>query len=264
MEGGIRRYKVLRFKRGLAETVEDEVAVEAPVEIYVNGRLLTVLYATPQDIEALAVGHLMTEGLLKNPEHIAEVKVVNNKAYVKTSDMVEDRIKAHKVRVVRTPCGQPPDRLLTGLDRLAGFKVPSDICWRSEDILNAMRLLNASAEVYRKTGGVHVALILDDAGFKVVSEDVGRHNALDKVVGLRVLKGLTDFSHTLLVCSGRLSSEIVLKSARVGIPIVASISAPTSLGLDLAERLGVTVVGFVRGGRFNVYTHSERIADFDR
>jgi len=255
----ISRCRILRFRRGRVETVEDVVAVEYPVEIYVNKQLLTVLHATPWDLEALAIGYLMTEGFVRSLDEVMDVHVEDGKVYVRVSETVSSRVKIRNARVVKPICGRSPGQSLSLLDRISHLKVDSDACWTSEEIFDAVKMLNTNATLYRKTGGVHAALLVDARGLKILKEDVGRHNAVDKVVGSYVLKGFEDFGRVFLACSGRLSSEMVLKAARVGIPLLASISAPTSLGLTLAERLAVTLVGFVRGLRFNVYSHPERV-----
>jgi len=259
MSTAISKCRILRFKRSCVETVEDVVAIEQPVEIYVNRRLLTVLHATPQDLEALAVGYLLTEGFVRNMKEIMDMHVKNGKVYVQVSEPAYDRVRIRKAQVVRPTRGGLSEATLKPLDRVLDLRVKSYLRWHFEEILNAAKTLNTEAGLYRKTGGVHASLLVDAKGFKILKEDVGRHNTVDKVVGSYLLKGFENFGHVFISCSGRLSSEVVLKAARIGVPLIASISAPTSLGVSLAEKLAITLVGFVRGMRFNVYTHPERI-----
>lgn len=255
----VNRCRVLRFRRGCIETVEDLIAAEHPVEVYVNRQLLAILHATPQDLEALAIGYLMTEGFVRSLKEVMDIRIGDGKVYVKVSESAYDRVRIRKARIVKPVCGDSDKSPLNLLDRVSDLRVKSDECWLFKEILNAIKTLNMEAKLYRKTGGVHASLLVNMEGIKILKEDVGRHNTVDKVVGSYVLKGLGDFRRTFLACSGRLSSEIVLKAARVGIPLIASISAPTSLGVSLAEQLAITLVGFVRGARFNVYTHPERV-----
>lgn len=255
----VSRCRILRFRRDRIETVEDFIAVEYPVEIYVNRRLLAVLHATPRDLEALAVGYLMTEGFIRNLKEVVDMHVKDGKVYVRVSEPAYDRVRIRKARVVKPTCGGSSDSPLNLLDRVSDLGVRSETRWPFKEVLEAIKSLNKEAGLYRKTGGVHASLLVDARGFRILREDVGRHNTVDKVVGSYVLGGFGDFGCVFLACSGRLSSEIVLKAARVGIPLIASVSAPTSLGISLAEQLAITLVGFVRGGRFNVYTHPERI-----
>jgi FdhD protein len=246
--------KILRYVRGVVSIVDDEVVVEIPIHVYVNSRLIAILNSTPVDLEALAIGYLITEGFLRDLSEVSSISISeSNHVYVKTSTDVEYRVKLmDNVKVVGTICGEygvKPAR-----------KVNSDAMFTVDLILDAVRRLSLEAQIYRRTGGAHIALILDDSGFTVQSEDVGRHNAVDKVIGLAFLKNYRSFEKSMLACSGRISSEIVRKAASVGIPLIASPSAPTSLGLRLAEQSGLTIVGFVRGYRFNVYTYPHRIA----
>lgn len=246
--------KVLRYVRGVVSIVDDEVAVEVPTHIYVNSKLIATLNSTPMDLEALAIGYLITEGILRDISEVSGISVSeDNYVYVKTPTDVEYRMKLMgSVKVGGTVCG--------GDGVKAARKVDSDAMFTADLILDAVKRLSLEARIYRRTGGTHTALILDDSSFTVQSEDVGRHNAVDKAIGLAFLKNYRSFERSMLACSGRISSEIVYKAASVGIPLIASPSAPTSLGLKLAEQSGLTIVGFVRGYRFNIYTYPHRIA----
>jgi len=260
METPIRKYTILRLWRGSLQYIEDEIAVELTVTIHVNGKPLTTLYATPRELKELAVGHLMTEGLVNNLDEVVDVRVEDSNVYVTTLNVVEERSKLRNIKaakIVKTACGQSSEMPTS---ETYNWKVGSNIKWSPTEVFKVVRKLNSDATIYRRTGGVHAAMIVDHGGFELLCEDVGRHNAVDKVVGSYVLKRSVDFSSTLLACSGRLSSEIVMKAARVGIPVIASISAPTSLGITLADRFRITLIGFVRGDKFNVYTHPERLA----
>ncbi|MEM2848958.1 MAG: formate dehydrogenase accessory sulfurtransferase FdhD [Candidatus Bathyarchaeia archaeon] len=253
------KYTISKFARGRINNVEDEVAVESPIVIYVNRKRLRVLYATPQELKELAIGHLITEGFIESLEEVIGTYVKDGEVYVDASVAVEERIKLYNAKVVntiKTICGQSSETLI---ESLSVQRVQSSVKWALSEIFKLVRKLNSDAALYRRTGGVHAALIADTKGVAILCEDVGRHNAVDKAIGAYILRESAYFNHTLLVCSGRLSSEIVLKVARVGIPILVSISAPTSLGVSLAAQLGVTLIGFVRGFRCNVYTYPERL-----
>jgi len=163
-------------------------------------------------------------------------------------------------RLIVSSCGSPDYWPLSKLiDRLDLSEVPIGLTVEARIVLESVRQLNTLAETFRKTGGVHVAALYSVNGeLRTLAEDVGRHNAVDKVVGLSVLKGL-NFEDCFLTSSGRLTGDIVLKSARMRIPIVASMTAATDSGVDAAQRTGLTLVGFARGKRMNVYTHPQRI-----
>lgn len=157
-------------------------------------------------------------------------------------------------RVILSACGQMPYHFLGTLSQ-----IESSLTLKAETVLNCVGRLNSDAEIFKKTGGVHVAAIYDDTGkLCVFAEDVGRHNAVDKVIGMATLNKI-DFRNHFLALSGRLSADIVFKAAKVGLPIVASLAAALSSGIEVAGNANLTLVGFVRGKRMNVYTSPERI-----
>lgn len=251
MEVSFRKLRIVKFKGRSFEYVEDEVAVEHPITIHINGKLLDVLYATPQELIELTVGYLMTKGLIKNLGEIIEIRTRNSSIYITVLESVEQRVKKHSIEHTKT--------LKTAFDQTHNWKVESEVKWPHTKILETVEKLNTKATIFRRTGGTHAAMITSIEGIEILCEDVGRHNAVDKVIGAYALRGFKDFSRVLLTFSGRVSSEIVLKAAEVKIPIIASISAPTSLGITLAEQSGITLIGFVRESGFNVYTHPERV-----
>ena len=174
----------------------------------------------------------------------------------------EKRIVASQsfTRLVLTACGSPDYWPLSKLiDRLNLQKLPIDLKIKAEIVSVAVRRLNTLAETFRKTGGVHIAALYSSKGeLLTFAEDVGRHNAVDKVIGVYALKK-GDFSQCFLASSGRLTGDIVLKAARMGIPVVASLSAAVDSGIEVAKRINLTLIGFVRGQRMNVFTFPERI-----
>jgi len=241
------------------EPSKDEVIVEDRIELYINNEHYAVFSFSPSQIKELVVGHLLTEGIIDKPEEVQSLETSKGRAYVQLSKKAKLR-RSEKPRIILTECGNgvgkiPPDLWMkTGI-----FKNSPSVRLNSQTILKAVETLNSQACMYRKTGGTHASALLDENG-KVLafSEDIGRHNAIDKVVGKAALEG-SDFKRTLLASTGRLTSEMVMKAARVGIPVVVSISAPTDKGIKIAEMVGLTLVGFARGGRFNIYTYSGRI-----
>jgi len=136
-------------------------------------------------------------------------------------------------------------------------KVESDLKVSKEEILNASKLLRESSKIWSETGGTHIAALINKDNI-ITIEDVSRHVAIDKVIGAGAIEKY-DFSNSYIFCSGRMPGDMIIKVARVGIPILASKSAPTSSGYMVGEEANVTIIGFVRGGRFNIYTHPERI-----
>lgn len=252
--------KVVRFnfRTGEKRKVLDEVAVEVPVNIFVGGEHFVTLLALPEFIGELGVGHLLSEGVVKSVSDVLDVRVEDNNVYLSIKEG-SVRAKASRVlRLITTACGSSSDYLKL-LDSLDKPLVVSDAEVLGEDVLKMRNLLAENTVIFKRTGGTHGAGIFALNGDIIACvEDVGRHNAVDKVIGLCALKGV-DFSRTVIFSTGRMSAEMVLKAARAGIPIVASLSAPLNSGVIFAERSGVTLICFVRGNRFNIYAHENRV-----
>jgi len=241
--------------------VMDYVAEEKPLHIFANTTYWATILCSPSNLRELAVGHLLSEGLLKSTDEIEEVnlKEQEGSCYVKIKQEIdiENRLKLSRLhaRVISSACGsgapyqyspKPP-------------KVKSSLTVKAEIVFNSVNQLNYKAELFRQTGGVHAAAIYkSDGSLVALAEDVGRHNAVDKVIGMAALNKI-DFGECFLASSGRLSGDIVFKAAKVGLPIVASLAAALDSGIDMAKLANLTLAGFVRGKRMNIYTFDERI-----
>ena len=239
----------------------DFVAEEKPLHLFVNNTYWATILCSPADLKEIAVGHLLSEGVLKSTAEIDEVilKEDENSCYVKlkTEVKVEDRIKLSRLhaRVVTSACGSGSPYQYTRRPA----KVKSKLTVKAEILFNSVNQLNFKAELFRKTGGVHAAAIYKaDGALVAMAEDVGRHNAVDKVIGMAALIQ-TDFSRCFLALSGRLSGDVVFKASKVGLPIIGSLAAALSSGIEMAEQANLTLAGFVRGKRMNIYTFDERI-----
>jgi len=250
----------INLRTGKAESTTEAVATEAPVGIYLNGNHLTTILASPEKLNKLALGFLIGGGVLKSVEEVADMKVENLSVKITTKGDVETRIRAyHTTRLITTSCGSV-EAFIRLLDRLDIVHVDSKDAVSPELILQAVAELNKRSSVFRLTGGTHAATILTFDGEPVAfAEDVGRHNAVDKVIG-EAITSSANLPRCIVASTGRQSSDMVLKVARVRIPILASIAAPLHSGVHAAEKTGVTLVCFVRGSRMNVYTHPERVA----
>lgn len=252
--------RILRVYPGRrVEEAYDAIAVESLVEVVVNGEPYVTLLASPQMLEELAIGNLLTSGLVDSVERIKSARVLGSRVEVEV-DRSGLRIapRRSRSRVVPPSCDALEVPLAPLESKARDFEVDPSA------VLRALRDLRSRMPVFEKTGCTHAAALADREGELVcVAEDIGRHNAVDKAVGLGVLEKL-DLGRVFMAITGRLTSLVVLKAARVGIPLLASISAPTLGGVEVAERARVTVVGFARGGRFNVYTHPWRISTFRR
>jgi FdhD protein len=234
-------------------------AREFPLTIMLNGEQLVTVLCSPGELEALTVGFLFSEGIIKAKEEITGLTLDAERGIVRIRT-AEDKTADGKLfakRVLTTGCGRGMAFYsYADLDRKK--KVLSDLKVTPEAVLSLSRRFQSSSELYRATHGVHSAALCDPENTLVFAEDIGRHNAVDKVLGRCLLEGIT-VADRILITSGRISSEILFKAAGSGIPFLVSKSAPTDMGVDLARELGITLIGFVRGGGMNVYAGQERI-----
>lgn len=250
---------------GTFERRHDYVAEERPLHLFINDTHYVSILCSPMLLKELAVGYLLSEGILKAVDEIAGIRLLKSgkcQVQFKRGVEAEKRIAMSQpfTRVIITACGSPDYWPLSKLiDRLDLQRLPLGFKVKAQTISEAVRRLNILAETFRKTGGVHVTALYDAHGELITyAEDVGRHSAVDKVIGFCALRNC-DFSQLFLASSGRLTGDIVLKAARMRIPVVASLSAAVDSGVEVAKRTGVTLIGFVRGTRMNVFTRPERI-----
>ncbi len=234
-------------------------AREFPLTIMLNGEQLVTVLCSPGELEALAAGFLFSEGMIRSKEEITGLTLDSERGIVRirtAGDKKADE-KLFMKRVLTTGCGRGMAFYsYADLDRKK--KVLSDVKVTPEEVLSLSRRFQTASELYKSTHGVHSAALCDTREVLVFAEDIGRHNAVDKVLGRCLMEGIT-VSDRILVTSGRISSEILFKAAGSGIPVLISKSAPTDMGVDLALELGITLIGFVRGGGMNVYAGQERI-----
>lgn len=251
---GARRAAVVRLPGG--ETIGDLVAVEEPLEIRVNGRAVAVTMRTPGHDDELALGFCLTEGLAprgaRAPEDLAA-----NTIEVDAPDADLDRVQ--RSFYTSSSCGVCGKGALEAVaveaERIeSGLAVPFDV------LVSLPGRLKEAQATFAQTGGLHATgLFTPEGELLCVREDVGRHNAMDKVIGWAHGQGLLPLSEHVLCVSGRLSFELVQKAAVAGCPLLVAVGAPSSLAVSLAEDRGVTLCGFVRDGRANVYTHAARV-----
>jgi FdhD protein len=247
--------EVLRLPEG--ETEPDEIAVEEPLEIRVEGRPIAVTMRTPGHDEELAVGFLRSEGM---PAVLAQstVDLAANVIDVEVEGDVDfDRLSRNFY--TSSSCGVCGKGALEAV-AVEAPRVESELVVPAALVAELPDRLRAGQPAFAATGGLHATgLFSADGELLVVREDVGRHNAMDKVVGWAFGAGLLPLSDRILCVSGRLSFELVQKAAVAGCPVVVAVGAPSTLAVDLARDRGVTLCGFVRGGRVNVYSEPQRI-----
>ncbi|MCX8161569.1 MAG: formate dehydrogenase accessory sulfurtransferase FdhD [Candidatus Bathyarchaeota archaeon] len=259
--GMLIEYETLKFNQVTKdfEIVKDVVAIEDLISLYINGSLHTVFHCLPSRIEELIVGYLLTSGIIECKRDIIEMKISGRNIYIKLSEKVRFNA-SERFTFIATLCeGEiPPPYMLEVARKLRSNKMKIS----SENVFKAVEILNSRSPIFRASGGTHAAVLIDKDEIIAFAEDIGRHNAVDKVIGEAAMKDI-DFGRLILASTGRLSSEIVIKAIRMGIPVLVSLSAPTSMGVRLAKAFGLTLIGFVRGGRFNIYSSPDRIEEWD-
>ncbi len=255
----IERFPILRVTEQGRNQVEDIITRELALTIILNNQELVTLLCSPTDLKYLAIGFLSSEGLLKSKDEIKKIVVDDQRGVVRV-ETAEDKGLASQLlfkRLITSGCGRGAS-FYSAADVKNQAKVESQIRISAPQVFALVKEFQHRSQVYRATGGVHSAALCDTKTILVFSEDIGRHNAIDKIFGECMLTDLPT-EDRLIITSGRISSEILLKVARRNIPILISKSAPTNLGVRLAADLAVTLIGFVRGKRMNVYTDSWRV-----
>ena len=258
-----RRIDVVRWRDGaVPDTSSDELAAEEPLEILIGGEPVTITMRTPGHDFELVAGLLLSEGLLEpGAKPLLRGERVNS-VNVALTGLNRDRLGGmQRATIVSTSCGICGKATIDAAHQQ--FPPVDDDTTVSRTMLpQFLSALEQAQSAFARTGGLHAAaLFRNDGSLVVAREDVGRHNAVDKAIGHAVIRGLLPLSgHTLLV-SSRASFEIVQKALGARVPIVAAVSAPSSLAVDFAAASGQTLIGFVRGDRCNVYTNVERVTE---
>jgi FdhD protein len=249
----------------------DLVAVEEPMEVRVNGAPFAVIMRTPGSDRELAAGFLLAEdvvrgshelGVIEHCEDVDEEGRGNTLNVTVTGEAVErlaSRLSERRQVTMTAACGLCGRRTIESLRTHAA---PITGRWHvgAAVVTGLPHTLRQAQDGFQATGGVHAAGLFSlDGALEVIAEDVGRHNAVDKIVGRRLLEDRLPLDRAMLVLSGRTSFELVQKALLAGIPLIASVSAPSSLAIELAQESGVTLCGFVRGDTFNIYAHPERV-----
>ncbi|OGP53212.1 MAG: formate dehydrogenase family accessory protein FdhD [Deltaproteobacteria bacterium RBG_13_52_11] len=243
----IKRYPALLIQGGRTQKVEDWVAVEGSYELYLNDTLVDTIVVSPTDLEAHALGYLVTEGFLK-PEEVTGVEQQGDQIFVRTATKkIIPRKAAHQnVIYRRREWGEIP-------------VVSSTLEVSPALIIQCAQQIPEHSESWKKTGGIHCSVLFDQEGRVIkAAEDIGRWNTVDKIVGYALLHRIP-LTKKILGCSGRQPEGMVLKAARAQIPIVVTKAAVIDRGIEVAERLGVTLIGFAREDRFTIYAHPERV-----
>ncbi len=269
MSGFIER-KILRVNDGMPVGEIDMLTLEEPLEIRIIHNEIeysvSVIMRTPVDDFALAAGFLFTEGIVKKDSikeirysNSAKLQERNNIVQVEVSDF-EKNLLGRRNFYVNSSCGVCGKTNIDDIFVKSGKLIRSKKVLNYSDIIEMPEIMKRSQKIFSSTGGIHAAAIIDYLGNVIsMGEDIGRHNAVDKAIGKIILNRTKRNPEAVLQVSGRASFEILQKAAMFGLPVVSSVSAPSSLAVELADEFNITLLSFVRGNRFNIYTHGERI-----
>lgn len=266
-----RKLKITQIKKNQKEEKFDTVLVEKPMNLYLNEKHLVTIICLPTDLKELAIGFLFSIGLIDHLNQINVVKVKNEdkcEVYIDLAEEVSLSSQDMKMkpmgRVIETACGitSPWREIIKKTigpqkKELGQYKTQIS----NNLIYNSLKKLQTDTTLFRETGGCHGAALFDYEGNLLsIKEDIGRHNAIDKVLGEHLLKNMEpNFQQIFLTSTGRLTGDSVLKAIRAGVEVMASVSAPIESGIKLAYSYNLTLIGFVRGKRMNIYTHPERV-----
>ncbi len=245
--------KIVRVVQGQSEPAERHVVAEYPLRLRVNGRDLATLVCSPHQLNFLLVGFFRLQGFIDSLDDILSMGVCREYGLAELRLRRELPLKLQPT--LTSGCG-------TGI----AFNLPEELlrparrarCYHSKDLLRLMQELHGLTEQYRSHGGIHSAAIGDAGGLLLHAEDLGRHNTLDRLAGEAFFKGIV-LQDKMLVTSGRVSTEMVAKAARLGIGLIASRTSPTDRAIELCEQAGITLVGYLRGSNMEIYSHPQQL-----
>jgi len=254
MTDGIVPTQLHAYRNNRWETTDAAVIEERLISIFVNGEELATIMATPRDQAALALGFLANEGLIAGRADVRATHVCPSGTCVDVW-LRTGEFKRPERRILTSGCGGG----VTFTDlAVRHAPIESDVHVAPQKLLDRLDELQRSAELYREVGGVHACALTDGERLLVIAEDIGRHNTIDKVRGLCLLQDI-DPRGRILLCTGRISSEMLGKARQMGVPIVGSRTSPTSLSVKLGQAWGLTVIGYMRRGRLMAYSCPERL-----
>lgn len=259
MEQKTESFDIVRINNDTGEKVKDVVTVEEPLTIFLNGEELVTLLYTPSYPKQLTVGFLVSEGVIKGKTDIESIRFYSKKGVININIKGNGNgyKKIFSKRLITSGCCGGTS--FYNIDDIKDFKKIRSKCKFSiTTIINVMKEMVRQSKIFKKTGGIHSSALAREGKIVLFREDVGRHNAVDKILGECFLSDIP-LNDAILLTSGRITSEITRKAGVVGIPIIASKSAPSSLSIKMAREIGVTLIGFVRGKRMNIYTGEWRI-----
>jgi FdhD protein len=252
----VSQINVKKYNSSIVNDVEDLIIVERPLNIFINNQHYVTLMCSPSLIEELAVGFLFSEGVINTVDDVEKINIVNEESIFITLNR-EITSSFGKDRALVSGCAKGSIHI-NMLNEKGLKKIDSNCNFEANLILKWMNNFNKMPTLFQQTGGVHSCSICGNEGVEFIAEDIGRHNALDKLIGKSLIEK-KDLKNKMLFTSGRVSSDILVKAARAQIPVLVSHSAPTNLVVSMAKNINLTLIGFARGNRMNIYCGSNRI-----
>jgi FdhD protein len=238
--------------------LEGGVVVEHPVSLSVNGKIWVTLMCTPVDIDALAVGFLFNEEIIESFEDIKHIEA-NLNSHLLEVWLNKDVEKPADWRITSGCTGgitAISQKIYQGTNHSG-----NDFQIKSSEVISLTNKLIKHQGLHQQVGGIHTSALSDGKELIIVCEDIGRHNTVDKLIGKMIIDNI-DVGRKILLTTGRISSEMLQKVVRIGTMMLISLTSPTSLSIEMAEELGITLIGYARGRKFNIYSHPQRIIDF--
>jgi FdhD protein len=291
LNAGIRHHPARKLRAGKFTAAEERLAVEEPLEIRLGGKRFTLTMRTPGNDEDLVAGFLLAEGFIESRGDIGEIRRVRTSSGAPEPNILDVilsvpatnlRERLRRNFAISSSCGVCGKTSIDAIRRRIAV-IDSPLRVAASAILELAPVMRGAQEVFAATGGLHAAGLfmasekpvradgarvdgqagapLSKVRLEALREDVGRHNAMDKLIGFALTKEMLPLDNAIIAVSGRLSFEIVQKAAVARVPVLAAVSAPSSLAVELAEEAGITLAGFVRGAGFNLYCHPERVTD---
>lgn len=250
---------IVRFENGKLVETKDHYVTEFPLTIMVNGEEFATIICSPNHLEELVLGFLASEGAILKNDDLKSIQIDDSKgfAHVELTKSLGERFEYSTKRMIASCCGKSREFYFQN-DAAVAKTSMSKIVLNPTQVLNMMTRLQSASKIFKQTGGLHNAAISDGDTFFEHRQDIGRHNALDKLYGYCIQRHIP-VRNKVLIFSGRISSEILIKAAKIGVGVILSKSAPTTLAVTLAQDLNITAIGFIRDGNFNIYSHPERI-----
>lgn len=248
-----KNYNILKIKGDITESIDDLVITEYPFTIFIDDEEIITLLCTPKYLKELAIGFLLSESIIYNIDDVKKIQIdeTNGRGYVYLKERKKLTEGLLNKRTITTGCGKGTV-FYNVIDSFKSKKIEQLLSVNTDDVVPLMKEFNHKSELFLTTGGVHSCALCDLEKIIYFQEDIGRHNALDKILGSALMDNL-NLNDKIILTSGRISSEILIKAAKRGIPAIISRSAPTSLAVDISRELNVLLIGFVRADKMNIY-----------